>query len=462
MVAVPMGQSVFRRRLGRTPQILLTNMFLEKDPANLVDGMARLQRPGLAPWQVVGAGPIRGVYQQNGVFNGDYLVASGLEFYRVTQAGVATLLGTITGTGPVVIAASKTRALIATGGTCFSTDGSSVVAVNMPNGEQVLSVTFINEYFLLSVADAQTIFWLAPGDVDPDALNFFSAEFGADNVTSVNRISDQLFIFGDATIEVWVPGGNIDLPFQRTEGMLFDKGCASTYTVASIDNTLFWVGNDRNVYRAESVPLVISDAAISEKMRLADPASMRAWVYALDSHTFYCLTILGEATIAYDVSTGEWSQFSTYGLPIWAATSGAQASGSQIIAGDYASAQLYLLDPDRSNDNGRPFVRELMGGIPVIGVPVPCDSFSVYVATGWAPITGTTDPVIQLRTSDDEANTWSSWMQMPIGKQGNYGKEVTVYRLGEIPPPGRIFHLRITDDTLFRFSYARVNEPLAA
>lgn len=463
MVAVPLGQSVWLRRVARTPKISLTNMYLEKDQTNLIDGLSRLQRPGLAPWQMVGTGPIRDVFQQLGTFGGDYIVCSGAELYRVTQDGAATLLGAITGSGPVVIAASQTRAIVATGVDCFSTDGASVVQVNMPAGESVLSVCFINEYFLLTVADTQELFWLAPGDVDPDALNFFSAEFGPDNLVAATRISDQLYLFGNSTIEVWVPGSDINLPFTRIEGMLFEKGCASTYTLASLDNTLFWVGNDRMVYRAESVPVDISNPSINEQLRNADPTQLRAWAFAFDGHTFYCLTILGVGTFAYDVSTGEWSEFSTYGQQNWVAHFGAQANGSQIIGGDFQTGQLYFLDATRSNDNGLPFVRELTGGIPIIGPPMPCDTFSVFLTTGWAPITGpAANPLLQMRMSDDGGELWSSWMEISLKVQGKYRGEVTFFRLGQIESPGRVFQLRMTDDTLYRVSYARMNEALAA
>lgn len=471
MVAVPLGQSSFKRRLGRSAEILLTNMFLEKDPTNFIDGFVRLQRPGLAPWQIVGTGPIRGLYQESGVFNGDYLVVSGQQLYRVTQGAVATLLGAVNGTDPVVIDASKTRALIATGTICYSTDGTTITQVNVPDIDGVpspiLSVAFINEYFLLTVNGAQHIFWLAPGDVDPDALNFFSAEYGPDNLQRVARISDQIFFFGDGTIEVWIPGTDVNLPFQRVQGMLFDKGCASAYTVAALDNTLFWVGADRVVYRAETGPIQISNPAIEEHIREADPAQMRAWAFARDGHTFYVLTIMGVGTFVYDVYAAAvsglgWCVFSSYGMPIWAAHLGAQANGIQVIAGDAVSGQLYLLDSDRSNDNGQPFVREITGGVPVIGPPVPSDSFSVFVATGWAPINGpAAKPSLAMRYSDDGGQTFSSWLLLPLRLQGQYGEEVTVYRLGEIPPPGRIFTLRMTDDTLYRISYARMNEPLS-
>ena len=58
--------------------------------------MALISRLPLVMDTTVGAGPINGIFQQDGVFNGDTFVLSGNKLYRG-----AVLLGTITGTGPV-------------------------------------------------------------------------------------------------------------------------------------------------------------------------------------------------------------------------------------------------------------------------------------------------------------------------------------------------------------------------
>ena len=48
-----------------------------------------------------------------------------------------------------------------------------------------------------------------------------------------------------------------------------------------------------------------------------------------------------------------------------------------------------------------------------------------------------------LRWSDDGAHTWSNEMWRPIGKIGEYEKEVNFYRLGY--SYHRVYEFRITD-----------------
>jgi hypothetical protein len=468
MAAVPLGLSNYVRKLGASPPIILKNMFLEKDPTNLVDGHVRLQRPGLVPFAVLTlVGPVRGIFKQLGTFNGDFLVVSNSSFFRVTETGVLTRVGSVAAQDRVQIAASQSRALIATGNFCYSTDGTTVTHVNIPdiNGVRsaALSVAYINGYFIITLSNSQHFFWIAPGETDPDPLSFASAENSPDNIVDVEHIGDELWFFGEGrSTEVWVPNGDKDLPFTRVEGRLFDQGCANRDTVAKLDNTLFWVGSDSKVYRGDSVPLRISDNAVEELLYNTDASLLRAWAFSFQGHDFYCLTIGKKATLTYDVSTQTWQEFSSYGRQTWRAHLGAQTSGRLIVAGDDESGTLWKLDPTVSNDNGDPLVREVMGGLAVIGRPVPCSSFSFVAATGQANAVPPGDnPVVEMRFSDDFAN-WSPWYQMRLGKIGEHPGEVALTRLGMMRAPGRLFHLRMTENCMFRLNYARVNEPIAA
>lgn len=461
MPAVQFAIGDYVRKLGHNAPAILNNMFVEKSPTNQVDGLVHLQRPGLVEFVTVGTGPIRCVFKQKGTFNADYLVVSGMMLYRVTEVGVVTAIGFVIGTSRVQIDATQNRAILATGSTCYSTDGTSITTVNMPDGVPVQSVAVINGYFVLTQALSQRFYWLAPGDIDPDPLNFASAENSPDNIARVEHVGDELWFFGEGrSTEVWTPTGQLDLPFQRQEGRLYDQGCANRDTVSKLDNTLFWVGTDGIVYRADTVPIRVSDNSIEELISQADKEDLRAWVFWFQGHTFYCLTIGAFGTKVFDVQTSQWLQFSSYQRVSWRAHMGAQTDPGIIVAGDDELGVLWRLDASASNDNGSPLVRELMGGVTVIGGPIICASFSILCAAGWSNVrTGiSSDPIVEMRFSDDQGNTWSSWFQMELGKRGEFAKDQALTRLGMMTSPGRLFHLRMTDDAIFRFSYARYND----
>lgn len=463
MTAVPLGVSNYVRQIGKTPPILLINMFVEKDPSNLVDGLVRLQRPGLAPFATVGSGPCRGMFRQAGTFLGDWLVVSSSSLYRVNSLGTATLLLlSFPGTDRCTFAASATRALIATGGTCYSTDGVTAVAVVMPGGESVSSVAYINGYFILTVAGAQKFFWIPPGGVDPAALDFASAENSPDNIIAVRRQYDELWFFGEASTEVWQTTGDTNAPFQRISGRLYDKGVINGATITTTDNTIFWVGSDLVAYRGDVQPVRISDHSIEEKLRLEASGGYSAWSFALDGHTFYCLRIGALGTFVFDVENPQgWLHWKSYGKETWRAhIGGAAGERAQIIAGDDTTGNLWSLDLTRSNDNGVALVREVMGGTSVQGKPQHCNNFEVFAATGWAPETGvSSEPMLELNWYDDDGEVLSGpWIELSLGTTGQYRNRMIAYQLGLMEPPGRLWHLRMSQDVSLRISYAKMNE----
>lgn len=460
MVGVPLGLATYRRRDMRNPEIELTNLLVETDPTNQVDGKVRFQRPALTQLATVGfAGPIRGLFRRYGVIGSVYIVVASTVAYTVAENGTQTSLGYVGGDGLVSIAGGATKAVIVSNGIALATSGGGLLAINMPSGEMVSGVEYINGYFILVVKDSQKFFWLAPGEVDPDPLSFASVETSPDNIVRAIRHGDEIWFFGQQTTEVWSLTSDPDAPFQLIVGRLYEKGCANRDTVVGTDNTLFWVGNDLKVYRADTVPVRISTNSIEERLARTDLTDLKAWAFTYEGHDIYALTIGTEGTWAYDVEAQNWPRFKSYGQETWRAHVGTQVDGTLVVAGDDSSNILYTLDPTVSNDNGAPLERLITGGIAILGAPQKCANFSAVMALGWAPLTGNAaNPIVQMRYSDDYGNTWSSWIEESLQVQGDYGGEVVWQQLGLMVVPGRLFTIRVTDDYIVRINYARMNE----
>lgn len=463
MVSVPLGTATYRRRNMRNPEIELTNLLTENDPTNQVDGKVRFQRPGLTELSTVGiAGPIRGVFRRYGVLGSQYIVVASTEAYTVSESGVQTNLGVVGGTELVSIAGGATKAVIVSNGVAYATTGGAVVAINMPLGEMVSCVEYIDGYFILPCTNSQRFYWLAPGETDPDPLSFASVETSPDSIVSAKRLLDELWFFGQQTTEVWQLTSNLDAPFQPIGGRLYEKGCANRNTVSVLDNTLFWIGNDLIAYRADTTPVRISNHSIEEHLVNAGLDDLKAWAFSVDGHTLYCVTMGTEGTWAYDVENQNWPRFKSYNQETWRAHLGTQVDGSTIVAGDDTSNTLYVLDSTISNDNSDPLERIVTGGLAILGKPQKCTDFSVVMAKGQAPITGdAVNPTVLMRYSDDAGNTWSSWIEEHLGLEGQYGGQVTWRQLGLMQVPGRLFTIKVTDDSIVRLSYARANEAVA-
>lgn len=463
MVAIPLGLATYRRRNMRNPEIELTNLLTENDPTNQVDGKVRFQRPALALLDTVGTnGPIRGVFRRYGVVSSQYIVVSGIQAYTVNSIGTQTLLGVVGGAGLVSIDGNDLKAIIVSDGIAYATSGTSLVQINMPDGRRVSGVVYIDGYFILVQENSQRFYWLAPGETDPDPLSFASVETAPDNIVKAVRLLDELWFFGQQTTEVWQIASDPNAPFQPVGGRLYEKGCANRDTVAVLDNSLFWVGNDLIAYRADTTPVRISTHSIEERLANAGLENLKAWAFSIDGHTLYSLMIGDQGTWVYDVENQNWPRFKSYGQETWRAHIGTQVDGSLVVAGDDTSNTLYFLDSTISNDNGSPLERIITGGIAVVGKPQKCRDFSAQIAMGWGPIPGTTTvPLVQMRYSDDGGNLWSSWIEMSLGIQGDYGAELVWRQLGIMTAPGRLFTLKVTDDALVRFSYASINETVS-
>jgi hypothetical protein len=460
MVAVPLGQATYRRRDMRTPEIELTNLLVENDPTNQVDGKVLFQRPGLTQLSTVGTiGPIRGVFRRYGVVNSQYIVVSATKAFTVSDIGGQTELGDVGGSDIVSIDGSDLKAIIVSDGSAYFTTGASLTLIVMPDSQRVSGVVYINGYFILVVENSQKFYWLAPGDTNPDPLNFASVETAPDNIVKAARLLDELWFLGQQTTEVWQLTANLDLPFQPVGGRLYEKGCANRDTAQVLDNTLFWVGNDLIVYRADTTPVRISSHSVEERLANAGLETLKAWAFSIDGHTLYCLTIGSQGTWAFDVENQNWPRFKSYGKETWRAHLGTQVDGSLIVAGDDTSNILYQLDNTVSNDNGAQLERIVTGGLNILGRPQPCRDFSVAMAMGWAPITGdAVNPTVLMRYSDDGGNIWSTWIEARLGLEGQYNGEVVWRQLGLMQSPGRLFTVKVTDDAIVRISYARANE----
>ena len=107
-----LGSSYVARSINAADNRMV-NLFPEVIPEGGKEAGFLSRCPGLKYLQTVGTGPVRGLWahQTNG---SDFYVASGQEFYKVSSlTGTPTLLGTISGTGPVSIADNGTQLFIA-------------------------------------------------------------------------------------------------------------------------------------------------------------------------------------------------------------------------------------------------------------------------------------------------------------------------------------------------------------
>ena len=188
---------------------------------------------------------------------------------------------------------------------------------------------------------------------------------------------------------------------------------------------------------------------------------LSAWKYTLDGHTFYVLRLGDDKTLVYDLSTKQWSWYSSYDLNVWRGICGfnwaspsniASEYGSNVIVGDDFFGTLWVLNPEQAYDEHpsvgagvkRFFLREATGQITSnsrVFQPV----YQVYLEGSMgnvAKIDGSPNTVT-LKYSDDAGSTYRDAGPVTVD-EGNFNQNLVWRSLGLIKAPGRLF--KIVDD----------------
>jgi len=434
------------------------NVYLEMDNASPRAPVALYGTPGTVLRFGFGDAPVRGCIVQ-GVYS--YWVA-GSSVYRVSTSYTATLLGTIgTATGEVGMASNGTEVLIVdgVGGWIATTSAlTQIVDVDFPNG--VRRCAFQDGYFIVT-GDGSQKFYINESinsGTNWNGTEFASAEGSPDNTVGVISDHRELWLFGSGATEVWVNTGNADFPFERSGNTFIEHGCAAAGTVAKLDNTVFWLGQDDRgglvVWRAQGyTPSRISTHAIEHAIQgYATFSDAFAYTYQQEGHAFYVLTFpTADKTWCFDVATGQWHE------RVWKepnlntlhrhrSNCHCYFDGKHLV-GDFESGNVYEFDLDTNTDNGEAILR--LRATQTLDAPGANRVFYEYLQVDMESGVGsvTLDPQLMLRYSNDGGHTWSNIKTKGIGKSGEYGKRV---RFG---PSGagrnRVWEISMTDDAKF-------------
>jgi hypothetical protein len=277
-----------------------------------------------------------------------------------------------------------------------------------------------------------------------DPLDFKSSEGSPDGVVGIIADHRQLWVFGTDSVEVWYNAGSADFPLERIQGAFNEIGCVSAYSIAKLDNGLFWLGTDARgqgiVYRANGytgtrVSTHAIEYAIAQYGNISDAI---AYTYQQEGHAFYVLTFpSGNATWVYDVSTQAWHERAGFDAgQFMRHRSNCQCNfGGNIIVGDFENGNLYRFDLDVYADNGgvQKWLRSWRA------LPPGENNFKrtahhtlqLNAETGVGLNTGQgSDPQVMLRWSDDGGHTWSNEHWASMGQIGEYGYRTFWRRLG--------------------------------
>ncbi len=454
MPDIGLSTSTIRRGRGGLPQMPLVNMFLEQamtEPRQF----SLLSHPGLSGQGTeMGAGPVTGLFQADGVISGAVAGVSDGGFYVGS-----TPKGAITEELTPSLAGNEMGVVATAGAGAVFYNGTALSAVVFPDDADVRKVIEQAGRFIF-IRDGTGSWYFTEvleemlnggGQIEVDALDFATAESEPDALVDAVSFEDAIAFGGTTTIEFWVKTGDADLPYTPSTGRVFQKGVRETGCMATFDNSFAWVSPDNIVYRAGNVPERISDAGIEEL--IAASATCRADSYFFEGHEFLKIRLDAE-TIEYDAQTQQWDERKT---GVGNFIGGPVVSGP--IFGGADDGRLYA--PVAYADLDSYHERSFCVGFPLNGGAVAIDNLRLRTNPGQTDFLTDeyANPTIDLFVSYDGGLTFDDPLQEHLGQAGEYRREVEWRALGSADYPGFFGKVRVTDPVPFRCSGAVINEP---
>ena len=457
----------------------MVNLFPEIIPEGGKEPAFLNRAPGLKLLNTIGTGPIRGLWAFS-PDDGTAFVISGTELYKINNNYVAVLIGSVSGAGPVSMADNGTQLFIACNGPSFIYNAATGAfgQITDPDFPGAVTVAYLDGYFVFNQPNSQKL-WVTQllDGTSIDPLDFASTEGSPDGLLAVVSNFREVWAFGTNSIEVWYDSGATDFPLQRIQGAFNELGCAAPYSIAKMDNGLFWLGRDRRgqgiVYRANGYTgqRISTHAVEWQIQQYANMSDAIGYTYQQDGHSFYVLVFpTANTTWVYDVATQAWHERAGWDNGAFTRHRGncQMAFNNKILIGDFENGNVYAFDLTDYSDNGgiQKWLRrwralptgqnnlkrtaqhslqlDIESGVGLNGSMIAetiylltendeyliTESGDYLISDDTTPVTQGSDPQVMLRWSDDGGHTWSNEHWAPIGKIGEYYRRVFWRRLG--------------------------------
>ena len=325
-------------------------------------------------------------------------------------------------------------------------------------------IAYMDGRFILNVKgtntfQCSTLDWDGAQAFDFGAVGLLtaSADQSPDNIQGLIVVGRDLWIFGTQSFEIWYDAGTSPFPFARNISIAGQIGLYAPYSLAQIQNTVFWLGSGVEgsgiIYRSNGyTPQRISTHAVEQAiLGYTSIDDAIAFCYQEAGHSFYVITFQNaDQTWVYDLSTEKWHQrlyrdTNTGLFTRWRPVACGGFNGSNYVLDritgylknaatglTYQTAYLHKLDQNFYTDNGDPIER--VRSTPHIWSQLD-RVFYNRVECDLEPGVGNTNdpdsnPLIKLRWSDDGGHTWSMPITVSMGKDGVYLQRMIWNRCG--------------------------------
>lgn len=417
--------------------------------------IALFPRPGLSQFTDCTGDAVRGFFTALTLTQERCFAVVGTSLYEILYDGSNTLIGALTG----MATGSRSKVYMACNGNkemmiqdtlaayIFNLGTNTltqITDIDYPNGT---TLDYADGYFIISGKDGRVHFSELNDGFTWTGFNFFTPTFKPDKVKAVVAFREEVYCFGDETIEVYINDG--DSPFSRQSRTSMYYGLTARDSVAVHQSGVFFLGKSRtggsDVYMMGSNYSLtpISSPAIAQKLNDYVNEDAEGFVQSTtDGHIFYHLHLPSlDTTLVYDVTTGMWHERQsqrpapdsdgTYTQSMYRGRNFATFKGISLF-GDWHSGKIFKEDSSVSTDDGN--IRLLKRTSSVFhnelkNISVYSLEFDINAGNGATTGQGS-DPVMMFSCSLDGGNTFEPEEIIKLGALGEYDYRVRIHNIG--------------------------------
>lgn len=366
-------------------------------------------------------------------FKGNLYQVAGSQLYLVSDTYVRTAIGSIGGTGRVSMANNGSTMVIVTGGSGeYTYNGSTFTSTTL--GSNPTNVEYLNNSFFFDDDDGRVAV-TDPGTTTIPGSNYFTPESAPDDLVRSYVFNQFIYLFGERTVEPWQYTGTGTPPVERMNGSIIENlGLAGRNAVSSTEKAIYFVSNKGSAEQLQGFsPKEVSTVAVANEWR----------TYTTSDAIVQTVDILGLDFVIFMFPTSKktWGYVEQYDLwfELEHGTAGARWKGNSIlrsngdtVVADYATGNLYKLDPDTFTDNGDTTVRERIFA-PLAGEKFgnprqwfQWNEFGLSLQTGVGN-SNERDPLLMVSMSSDGGQTFGNERFVKLGDTGQYRTNVRIY-----------------------------------
>jgi hypothetical protein len=417
------------------------------------DAMGNERRPGLGgptSNRFVDLGtdlPVDTVYEWE--YQGWAVAISNGRIFKIISGGTVTeITGVALAAGvPVTFADFGSALYMANGGRIVKWAASGTTCAFVASGNAPTTVThigFINQYMVALDTTNDRIYFADVGTPDTWTGEYFSAEALKDKTRAVHIGWGEVSIFGSAYIEYWAVTESASAPFQRFEGENTERGTIAPYSIQKIDNTWFFLDQERKVTRLIGRdPQVMSTPYDAEIQKMDTISDARGLHIHPSGETWYVLTFPTEGrTFAYDYKRDVWSDWShwnntTGDRDVYLGQTGCyMRTWNKHLVGSRVDGKIYYTSKDYFTDGGDLAMWELWTGWEGDGSWRYVSELQLKIRRGSGPAHETPEPTLEVYYRDRNANpnadnsAWVGPRHVNLGQLGEEDHYVSLRRLG--------------------------------